>query len=111
MKLATFVNAQYNASSSLEMQGTQKDTQPYIKKGYYVKENRNGYWVLVKPAKVVVTLKDSEGRIKTFNMKKEILDYYNASRISMSLVQKFLSEVSEGKITFSMDEEGFILNS
>lgn len=35
--------------------------QSLSKKGYLIKEDRNGYWVFVKPAQVLVTLTNSNG--------------------------------------------------
>lgn len=107
MEKATFVNAFYNDSSTITCQGNRSSINKYLKEGYYVKEERNGYWVLVKPASVRVTLKNSENEVSGFNMKQDILDYYNKTRISYKLFTQFSKDASSGKIQFYMDDNGY----
>ena len=54
MEKATFVNGTYNESQRIEHQGTRASIKKYLNEGYYIKEDRNGYWVLVKPASLTV---------------------------------------------------------
>ncbi len=92
-------------SDTIEVQGKREKIEKYLKKGYSVKEERNGYWVLVKKAKVWVTLTNSFCS-KTFSMKSDILDYYGKQKISANLVEKFQKDINDGKISFSMDKDG-----
>ena len=105
MEKANITSINYEPSDTIEMQGKRKDIDKYLKKGYYIKEERNGYWVLVKAARLIVTLKNSSCT-KTFNMKEEVLDYYGKARISESLVNKFKMDIDNGTITIDMDSEG-----
>ena len=61
MEKAMVLSIEYQQSDSIETQGKRSDIDRYIKDGYYVKENRYGYWVLVKSAKLYVTLSNSYG--------------------------------------------------
>ena len=103
MEKTTNIFVEYIASDSITMQGKRDKVEPYLKKGYYVKEERNGYWVLLKSAKVLVTLTNSYGTV-TFDMKKDILDYYRRKRISMPLLETFQHDIKDGKIIIKMDE-------
>ena len=107
MEKATFVNAIYNESDTIEHQGNRSSINKYLNKGYYIKEDRNGYWVLVKPASVIVTLKDSDGDFHSFNMKSDILDYYDRTRISQNLVTRFIEAATSGKIQFYMEDGSY----
>lgn len=98
-------NIEYETSDTIEKQGKRADITKYLKKGYYVKEERNGYWVLVRPSRVVVTLKSSIG-IQGINMKQEILDYYMKQRISEKQVEKFAKDIDNKKIVICLDESG-----
>lgn len=96
---------QYQPSDSIERQGKRSDIERYIKQGYYVKENRNGYWVLVKSAKLYVTLSNSYGS-NVFNMKEDVCSYYGKTRISNSLANRFEMDIKNEKIVIYMDSEG-----
>ena len=107
MEKATFVNAFYIDSSTITHQGKRSSINRYLNKGYYIKENRNGYWVLTKPASVKVTLKDSDGELYHFNMKNDILEYYSRTRISQSLFTRFNKDATSGKIQFYMEDGSY----
>lgn len=105
MEKVTNVVVEYEPSDTIEVQGKRDKIEKYLKRGYSVKEERNGYWVLIKKAKVWVTLTNSHCT-ETFNMKADILDYYGKQKISTNLVAKFQKDVNDGIITFAMDKEG-----
>ena len=96
-----FVN--YFPSDKIETQGNRQEIQKYLDNGYYIKEDRNGYWVLVKTAKVQVTLTNSYGT-KTFDVKGDILSYYGRERITEKLVNQFQNDINNGKIIFEMSQ-------
>ncbi|MBQ8999643.1 MAG: hypothetical protein IJ086_13285 [Clostridium sp.] len=76
-----------------------------MNKGYYKKEDRNGYYILVKPAQVLVTLTNNNGT-HTFNMKNDILNYYSKQRISQQLLKTFQADVKNNKIIFYISNDG-----
>ena len=96
------LNVTYEASSTREVQGNREKIKKYLNDGYYVKEERNGYWVLVKPAKVWVTIGDQKTR-KTFNMKQDICDCYGRKRISSKLLEQFQEDARSGKLKIELD--------
>ena len=49
-------SVQYEKSDTVEMQGTCADTKHYLHNGYYVKEEKNGYWILNKPSRVLAEI-------------------------------------------------------
>lgn len=109
MVKVTNVLVEYEPPDTIEVQGKREKIEKYLKKGYSVKEERNGYWVLIKKAKVWVTLTNSYCT-KTFSMKSDILDYYGKQKISTNLVGKFQKDINDGKITFTMDKDGTSYN-
>jgi len=103
MQKVEHVSVNYFPSDTIETQGNRQEIQKYLDNGYYIKEDRNGYWVLVKTAKVQVTLTNSYGS-KTFNVKDAILLYYGRERITEKLVNQFQNDINSGKITFEMSK-------
>ena len=108
MQEVKFVTASYEASSSLEIQGNRSKVEKYLDNGYYIRESRNGYWLLVKPAKVYVTLKKDNKNLK-INIKYEICDYYGKSRISKKLYLKFLEDANKENIKFYLGGNQLII--
>ncbi len=96
---------EYEPSDTIEKQGKRGDIQKYLKKGYYIKEERNGYWVLVKSSKVIINISNSSGNW-TFDIKQDILDFYEKKKISEKLVEKFKQDIKDDKVSIYMDEKG-----
>lgn len=105
MEKAIILSITYEASDSIEMQGKRKDIEKYINAGYYIKEDRNGYWVLVKSSQLNVSLRNSTCT-RTYNMKADVCDYYGKKRISQSLTDRFIRDTDSGKVSIYMDSEG-----
>ncbi len=105
MEKVTVLSIVYVPSDSIEMQGKRKDIERYLKSGYYIKENRNGYWVLVKAARVGVTLA-SDSCTRVINMKDDILHHYGKNRINQSLVDKFRNDIVNETVTIFLDSQG-----
>lgn len=105
MEKAKIISINYEPSDTIEKQGKRKDIEKYLKDGYYIKEERNGYWVLVKTARLIVTLANSS-HTRTFNMKEDICDYYGKKRISQSLVDRFSKDIGNGIISIFLHSQG-----
>lgn len=102
---ATITAANYESFEPIETQGTRQSIQKHLNKGYFIKQSRNGYWVLNKPAVVEITLQTTE-TTRTYNMKQEILDHYGKEKISQKLVTTFVKDVNSGKINIDLDSNG-----
>lgn len=96
---------EYERSDTIEKQGPRDAITKYLKKGYYVKEARNGYWVLVRTSRVIITVKSSAGT-QDMNMKQEILNYYGKQRISEKLIGTFEQDIDNKKIVICLDANG-----
>jgi len=105
MEKATVLSITYEPSDSIEMQGKRRDVKKYLNVGYYIKEERNGYWILVKASQLNVTLKNCFCT-RTFNMKADVCDHYGKLRISKSLINRFNQDIEDGEISIYMDLEG-----
>ena len=96
---ARLLSVTYEPSNSVEVQGSYEKAE-----GYYIKISRNGYYLLIKPVRVWVTVGNKTIK-QTFNFKREICDYYGATRISTKLLQRFQKDAEEEKILFELDSE------
>lgn len=105
MEKATILCIMYDPSDTIEIQGKRKDIERYLNAGYYIKESRNGYWVLVKAARLNVTLSNSFGT-RVINMKEDVCDYYGRQRISQSLIERFRQDTKTEKISVYFDSKG-----
>lgn len=94
----------YVESENRTVQGKRNEIDIYLKRGYHVKEERNGFWVLTKPAEVLVDITDAEEN-KTINMKQDVLDCYKKSRISKKVFNQFEKDIKDGKIRVKKDNE------
>ncbi|GEM_PF-1311798 len=106
MEKATISSITYEPSDTIEKQGKRRDIEKYLNAGYYIKEERNGYWVLVKAAQLKVTLTNSFCA-RTFNMKADVCKYYGRQRISQSLIEEFMKDIKDDKVSIYMDSEGY----
>ncbi len=105
MEKATVTSVNYEKSDTIEKQGKRRDIEKYLENGYYIKEQRNGYWVLVKASRVEVTLSNST-ITRTFNMKEDLRSHYGKTRVTEALVKTFLKDINSSKIVICMDSEG-----
>lgn len=105
-----FVNVEYEPSRSIEVQGNRSKIETYLSQGFYVKEDRNGYWVLIKPAKVIVyVIGQNDKYAQGFNFKQEILDYRRRQRISQKLIDEFCEDAKAGKIQFYLNNGQLVI--
>lgn len=99
----------YEKSDNIEFQGTEKEAQNYIKKGYNIRLRRNGYFVVGKPCKINVTLAMGNA-LQQFNMRSDILDHYGKEKMTKALFEKFKKDIEKGNINLklhSKDEYSF----
>lgn len=108
MKILEITSVKYVDSDSKEIQGKRKEIEKYLNHGYYIKEERNGYFVLVQPVKILADIATSDDTIERWNIKHAVLDYYGKSRISYSLFKRFYKELKEGKVVLTESENGTI---
>lgn len=104
-----FINAQYVHSDSVQLQGTYDVVKPYLSQGYYIKEDRNGYWLLLRAASIAVILKDSK-KARKYYLKDEICHFYGRRRVSENLFETFYDEASRNMIRFFLENGSIILS-
>lgn len=98
------LNVSYERSETIKHQGNRESIKPYLRKGYKIRGDRNGSWILTKPAKVMVTIGNKSDK-RTYDMKEPILSHYGKERISEKLVNDFVKDARNGKIKFELDLE------
>lgn len=106
---AEHIAVQYVPSDSIGHQGNKRSIDHYLRKGYYVKEQRNGFWLLIRPAKVMVTGYCGDNGNYTHNMKDGILEYYGRARISQKLIGIFRQDFANGNLSVEVDETGYAI--
>ena len=107
MKILIVKSSNYIPSDEIEIQGKRRDIKPNLK-NYYIKEERNGYFLLVRTAKIFAEIITSDNMIKNIEIKQAVLNYYGKSRISSSLFEKFQKDLMKKKVILIIDEKGFI---
>ena len=101
------ISVRYFPSDTREKQGTRSDITPLLNEGYSISYQNNGYWVLTKKPKIMVTLNCEENGVYTFNMTNDILSYYGRTRISEKLSKDFEREFRNGDIKIFTDGQTF----
>ena len=104
-----YIEIYYELSSTLELQGKYSSIERYLSAGYYIQENRNGYWVLVRPSRVLVSAYCGKNGTFTHDMKSGILNHYNRIRISQKLIKTFKNDFFDGKVKILADETGYLV--
>ena len=99
MRIVKFITAVYEESESLEKQGTRQSVQKYLKQGFKIQSEHNGFFVLTKPVRVRVVVSD-DGKQFIRDMKGEILKYYDKLRMSQKLFETFMQDAQSNNIKF-----------
>lgn len=105
-ELVNCVDVRYYESSTIEHQGNRESIRSYLNQGYYVQLDRNGYWVLNRPTKVIATLQSQTGTVYYCDIKQHITSYFYKNRISYKQYEDFCKVISDGRIRFYIDEYG-----
>lgn len=101
------ISVRYFPSDTREKQGTRSDITPLLNEGYSISYQNNGYWVLTKKAKIMITLDCEENGVYTFNMTNDIMSYYGRTKISEKLSKDFEREFRNGHIKIFTDGQTF----
>lgn len=106
--IVKFVDAFYEASESIRMQGKSCDITPYKKQGFNVQYENNGNWVLAKPAQISAILKKEDGELFSFPVKMQVLEFYGKRRISEKTFETFVKDAQSGVIKFKFSKTGVL---
>lgn len=104
----TIIDVKYEGADTIEKQGNRDSITEYLKKGYYVKVHRNGYWVLVKPSRAIAIIKSSAG-VQEINIVDEIIDLYGKSRISKKQIDDLKTDIRMQRISICINEKGKVI--
>ena len=104
-----YIEVYYQLGSSMELQGKYCSIERYLKDGYYIKESRNGYWLLIRPSELLVTAHCGKNGSFVHDMKYDILRYYGRSRITEKLINTFKNDFLNGNIKILANETGYLL--
>ena len=107
MEKLTFFDVSYEKNHTIAPQGNRDSISKYLRNGYYVVYEQNGFWILNKSSRVMVYLKDTKGNEHAVDMKKDIINYYGKPKISDKIVETFKNDARTGKIIFYLDEGNY----
>lgn len=100
-----FISTTYEASRAIELYGNRSQIDKYLKQGYQIKEQRNGYWLLVKSVKIMVHVED-KGRVCSYDVKEQVLNHYGRTKFLCSIFEQFRKDAEKERIKFYKDSSG-----
>ena len=101
----------YEKSETINTQGNRASIEAQLKNGFIVKEENNGFWILTKPAKIMVTVENSAGEVERHNLKALVTSHYNKQRVSQKLCNQFEADIRAEKVhLYYMQGIGFVLS-
>lgn len=109
MLRAKNIDIYYVPSDTIEYQGSRESIQRFIKKGYYVNLERNGYWILLRPCQIIVTAYCEDGIQYSHDMKRGILEHYDRKRISKKLVATFEKDFRSGNLFIDVSDQNYMI--
>lgn len=107
---AEYIEVYCQPSDSIERQGTYESISRYLKKGYSIKISRNGYWILTRPSRVLVTVHCGKNGSFTHDMRSGILGHYDRSRITDRLIETFKTDYMKGRLTILADNTSYSID-
>lgn len=110
MLQAKSIDIYYVPSETIEYQGSRESVyERFLKKGYYVNQERNGYWILFRPCQIIVTAHCEDGSQYIHDMKRGILEHYDRKRISPKLVRTFKKDFNAGKLFIDVSDQNYMI--
>ncbi len=109
MLQAKNIDIYYVPSETIEYQGSRESVQRFVRKGYYVNLERNGYWILFRPCQIIVTAHCEDGSQYIHDMKRGILEHYDRKRISKKLVATFEKDFRSGKLFIDVSDQNYAI--
>lgn len=103
------LRATYEKPQSLQLQGNWSYIRQFLRDGYHVTDERNGWWLLTKNSQVIVYLECTGGRCFTFKARANLLGWYGGTRLTQKLVDRFISDFYGKKIKICVDDGNFYI--
>ncbi len=103
MEKLYYVSSYFEPSETITHQGTRKSIQKFLDRGFSIQQERNGFWVLIKKSHAWVTFTDSANNHLRFDMRGNIMAHYSKQKLYEATFNKFVNEVSKGKINVYLD--------
>jgi hypothetical protein len=98
----------FKKSDNKEEQGKREKIVKYLKQGYKIKEERNGYWLLTKKAECLVSI-SFDDETEVINLRRQILDFYSKDRLTQNLCDKFEKELKNGSIGVYLKDDEYVI--
>lgn len=102
--MSKFISGTYKRSTILKIQGNRKKISEYLKVGYKIKTESNGFWILYKPTIMEMVFQEKD-KTYVFDMKSEACEYLNKNRISKKTANVFIQAVKNGDIIIQICPE------
>ena len=102
--MSKFISGTYIKSTSIKLQGNRNKISKYLRDGFKVQMESNGFWVLSKPA-IVKMVFEEENKRYVFDMKTEACRYLGKIRISEKTAKAFIEAVKNEDIQIKICPE------
>lgn len=97
----------YSPSYKLEKQGKRSEMKKYINQGYKIQLERNGYFVLVKTAKILLRFSEKK-KIHEIDISYEVKEFYDKKRVTEKLAEKIAADIKKEKVNLTIKENRFV---
>lgn len=97
----------YSPSSTLEKQGKRSEMKKYTNKGYKIQLERNGYFVLVKTARILLRFAEKK-KVHEIDISYEVKEFYDRKQVTEKLAEKIATDIQNEKVKLTIIENRFV---
>ncbi len=104
MSTLEVVDGRYIPSDSINLQGKNEKARKEAKSyNMHVQYSNNGFHTLVKSSKGIVTFKDENGKMSSADLRRDILEFLDKSKLTKNMFDKFVDDAKAGKINIEYE--------
>jgi hypothetical protein len=97
----------YSPSDKQEKQGKRSEMKKYINQGYKIQLERNGYFVLVKTAKILLRFSEKK-KIHEIDISYDVKEFYDKKRVTEKLAEKIAADIKNEKVKVTIKDNRFV---
>ena len=102
---AFYVDSYFERSESMRWQGSRASINSFLKDGYSVKMNKNGNWLLAKPAHAWFIFKTPTGQDFRVDLRQQIMTHYGKQRFYEATYKRFVKDLTNGVVRVELDTD------
>lgn len=78
----------------------------YKSKGFFIAKESKSIIIFAKPAQVIITVKENNGKCNRGDFKNQIKEFYNKKSISYETFLRFMGDYGTGRVEILRNERG-----